>query len=95
MIQKGKCMCGSTDFFAHEEREKFSDAAWTLTAALEALGLEELDNLDIDEPCADRHCCKFREARLSLGSYSLDKVHAVTVRLAEIKGQLDAARPTT
>ncbi|MFD7539545.1 hypothetical protein [Streptomyces sp. NPDC059819] len=86
-------MCGSDDFFAHEEREKFSEAAWALTAALEALGLGELDNLDIDEPCLDRHCCKFRETRLSLGGYTLDKVHAVTTRLVEIKKQLDSGSP--
>ncbi|WP_369376086.1 hypothetical protein [Streptomyces sp. cg36] len=87
-------MCGSTDFFTHEERENLSTAAWALSAALEALGLNELNNLDIDEPCA-HHSCPTRTSRLSMGSYPLQTVYAVTARLVEIKRQLDAARPTT
>ncbi|MFK0175632.1 hypothetical protein ACIQVR_06670 [Streptomyces xanthochromogenes] len=74
----------SDDFFTTEDREIVSEAGARLYRAFEALGLDALEDLKPDEPCAHRHCCPTQRIMLSLGSYEPDVVNAVAGRLEQI-----------
>ncbi|GGP71902.1 hypothetical protein [Streptomyces melanogenes] len=54
-------------YFDDDERTAASLAASRFVEALQQLGVEELDNLDLEAPCG--RFCPTREARVSLGSY--------------------------
>ncbi|MFD9792111.1 hypothetical protein ACFWXK_14295 [Streptomyces sp. NPDC059070] len=75
-------------YFDTDERIEAALAASRLVEAFQALGVD-LDDADIDAPCADRHCCPRRDVFVSLGSYppsvltdAAAKLEAVAQRLA-------------
>ncbi|GAA0579666.1 hypothetical protein [Streptomyces crystallinus] len=76
-------MCGN-DFFATEDRDKLGSAGARLYKAFEELGLDDLNSVELDEPCTHRHCCPTQVVMLSLGSYRLGVVNRVADRLEQI-----------
>lgn len=80
-------------YFDSEERTEASLAASRLVEALKALGIEELDNLDLEISCA--HCCTVFETRISLGSYRPAELVEVAAKLEAVVHQLSEGTAAT
>ncbi|MER5260415.1 hypothetical protein [Streptomyces sp. NPDC002855] len=68
-------------YFDTEEREETAKAGRELVDTLEDLGITELDDMNIVEPCPDPHCQHSRATALNLGNYSADTIRAVVAKL--------------
>ncbi|MFD9904817.1 hypothetical protein [Streptomyces sp. NPDC059063] len=68
-------------YFNTEEREATDTAGRELVDALEALGITELDDMHIVEPCPDPHCEHSKDTFLNLGNYRPDTLRAVVTKL--------------
>lgn len=77
--------------FATVGRGEAVDAARILVGLFEMLGLPELDDIGIQDPCPHSSCtCGAREPRLSFGNYRVETVKELNARLAWILERLPA-----
>ncbi|MFH8987146.1 hypothetical protein [Streptomyces sp. NPDC017940] len=66
------------DYFDTEERSELSEAGRELVAILESLGITELDDMNIVEPCQHAPC---RGTALNLGNLRVDAVRDLVAKL--------------
>ncbi|WP_030569933.1 hypothetical protein [Streptomyces aureocirculatus] len=66
------------DYFDTEERSELSEAGRELVAVLESLGITELDDMSIVEPCRHALC---RDTVLNLGNLRVDAVRDLVAKL--------------